>query len=71
LKILSFFATLPVIALGALYYNPYLYYSDRFGGDKTFVGVLFTMAVSSSIILGSFKTDLEKKMAQEKMMKAE
>jgi hypothetical protein len=56
LRFLSFFATAPVIALGTLYYNHWMYMSERFGGNKTVVGVLFTLAVCASMLLSSFRT---------------
>ena len=45
-----------MVALGALYYNPNMLRSDRFGGNKSIVGMLFIFALFGSIIKSSMCT---------------
>lgn len=56
---MNILALAPVLALGTLYYSHHMYYSDRFGGDKTIVGMLFTLATASAALLSSISTNQE------------
>lgn len=61
-----------MIVLGALYYNPNMLLSERFGSNKSIVGMLFIFALFGCIIKSSFNTRKEveeRKESKAKMMK--
>ena len=49
-------ALVPVIALGVLYYSHIMFNSERFGGNKTIVGGLYTIATASAALLSSLNS---------------
>ena len=61
---MNLLALVPPLALGALYYSHIMYFSDRFGGWKTVVGMAFTAAVASAALLSSIGTPIEKHEAK-------